>query len=75
LLETHGRIVRHEHERVERRYEGRDPLQQELTLLLRDLAYRGDIARAELEIRWAEDALEHLDALERKGSPKRRRAA
>jgi PadR family transcriptional regulator, regulatory protein AphA len=75
LLETHGRIVRHEHERVERRYEGRDPLQQELTLLLRDLAYRGDVARAELEIRWADDALEHLDALERKASVKRRRAA
>jgi len=75
LLETHGRIVRHEHERVERRYEGRDPLQQELTLLLRDLAYRGDVARAELEIRWAEDALEHLGALERKASAKRRRAA
>jgi PadR family transcriptional regulator, regulatory protein AphA len=75
LLETHGRIVRHEHERVERRYEGRDPLQQQLTLLLRDLAYRGDVARAELEIRWAEDALEHLGGLERKASAKQRRAA
>ena len=75
LLDTHRSIVRHEHERVERRYEGRDPLQQELTLLLRDLAYRGDIARAELEIRWAEDALEHLETLERKASSKRRRAA
>jgi hypothetical protein len=46
-----------------------------LTLLLRDLAYRGDIARAELEIRWADDALEHLDGLERKASAKQRRAA
>ena len=75
LLDTHRSIVRHEHERVERRYEGRDPLQRELTLLLRDLAYRGDIARAELEIRWAEDALEHLETLEHKASSKRRRAA
>lgn len=75
LVDTHQRIVRHEHERVERRYEGRDPLQQELTLRLRDLAYRGDIARAELEIRWAADALEQLDGLEKNGSTKRRRTS
>ena len=33
---------------------------QELTLLLRDVAYAGDIGRAEHEVAWAEEALERL---------------
>jgi PadR family transcriptional regulator AphA len=61
LVHTRERILARQHERVERRYEGRDPSQQALTLLLRDLAYGGDIERAELEVRWADDALRRLE--------------
>jgi PadR family transcriptional regulator, regulatory protein AphA len=60
LLETREQIASGRHARVGQRLVGRDPSQQALTLLLRDLAYGGEIARAETEVRWAEDALVRL---------------
>ena len=59
LTDTLDRIIDRKLDRVERRIEGRPEL-QDLTLLLRDLAYGGDIARAELEVSWASEALERL---------------
>jgi PadR family transcriptional regulator AphA len=56
------------HERVQKRLEGRTPGQQALTLLLRELAYGGDIERAELEIAWAQRAIRALDEYERRYS-------
>ncbi len=64
LLQTHQRIVARRHPRVERRLEGLDDSRTKLSLLLRDLAYSGEIQRAELEIAWADDALARLEALE-----------
>jgi DNA-binding PadR family transcriptional regulator len=64
LVRTRERIMGHRHERVQRRIEGRTPTRQELTLLLRDLAYTGDIRRAELEVEWAEMALGRLAEIE-----------
>jgi DNA-binding PadR family transcriptional regulator len=58
-------IVDRRHRRVEMRLSGRPPDRQALTLLLRELAYRGDIERAEGEVRWATSALEQLDEHER----------
>jgi PadR family transcriptional regulator AphA len=75
LVDTHSKILARQHERVERRYEGRAPEQQALTLLLRDLAYSGDIERAELEVRWAEAALARLDEHEKSVAKKGRAAA
>jgi DNA-binding PadR family transcriptional regulator len=49
------------HERINERLRGRPKKQQELTLKLRELAYMGDIRRAELEIEWADAALKELD--------------
>ncbi|MFF5138149.1 helix-turn-helix transcriptional regulator [Streptomyces sp. NPDC013157] len=54
------------HERVQKRLEGRSPRQQELTILLREFAYDGDVERAELEIAWAQRALRALDEYERR---------
>ena len=65
LEEVLDRIVTRTHTRVERRLAGRGPGQQALTILLRDLAYRGDIERAEGEIRWATEALARLEEHER----------
>lgn len=55
-----------EHERVQKRMQGKSPRQQALTLLLRELAYGGDIERAELEIAWAQRGLRALDEYERR---------
>jgi PadR family transcriptional regulator, regulatory protein AphA len=60
----HG-ILSREHERVETRLRGRSAPEQELSLLLRDLAYGGDRERAALEVKWANRALALLDAYER----------
>jgi PadR family transcriptional regulator AphA len=49
------------HERVQMRLAGKAPAQQAFTILLRELAYGGDIERAELEIAWAQRALRALD--------------
>jgi PadR family transcriptional regulator, regulatory protein AphA len=46
-------ILSREHERVETRLRGRSCPVQELSLLLRDLAYGGDRERAALEVKWA----------------------
>ena len=61
LRATLDRMLSRRHERVERRLAGRSQSQQALTLLTRDLAYSGDIGRAEYEIRWATEALARLD--------------
>jgi DNA-binding PadR family transcriptional regulator len=54
------------HERVQLRLTGKPPRQQALTLLLRELAYGGDVERAELEIVWAQRALRAIDEYERR---------
>ncbi|MGQ4619393.1 helix-turn-helix transcriptional regulator [Nocardia sp. R7R-8] len=55
------------HTRIERRIESRPtPAHGELTLAVRNLAYRGDIKRAENEVSWAQEALDWLDAFEAK---------
>jgi PadR family transcriptional regulator, regulatory protein AphA len=74
LVATRERILAHQHDRVQRRLEGRPAEEQALTLLLRDLAYGGDIERAELEIRWAEEALDRLAEHERSRGGKRARS-
>jgi PadR family transcriptional regulator AphA len=63
IRDTRNRILDRKLERVERRIENRPELGQ-LTLLLRDLAYGGDLDRAEHEVTWAIDALEQLDRYE-----------
>jgi DNA-binding PadR family transcriptional regulator len=57
-------ILSRAHERVETRLIGRSGPEQELSLLLRDLAYSGDRGRAALEVEWADHALALLDAYE-----------
>jgi DNA-binding PadR family transcriptional regulator len=57
-----------QHERVQKRLKGKSPRQQALTLLLRELAYGGDIERADLEIAWAQRGLRALDEYERRYS-------
>jgi PadR family transcriptional regulator, regulatory protein AphA len=57
------------HARVEQRLVGREPSQQAFTMLLRDLAYGGEVERAKTEVAWAEDALERLDRYEREMRP------
>jgi PadR family transcriptional regulator AphA len=64
LVETREQIASGRHTRVGQRLVGRERSRQAFTLLLRDLAYGGEIARAETEVRWAEDALLRLDQLE-----------
>ncbi|MGO2097660.1 MAG: hypothetical protein ACTH2J_10820, partial [Candidatus Microbacterium stercoravium] len=55
------------HRRIEHRIASRPTeAHGELTLAVRELAYRGDIARAENEMSWARDALEWLDRFEEK---------
>jgi PadR family transcriptional regulator, regulator of vanillate utilization len=65
LAETRETIMARQHPRVEERLKGRSKEQQARTLLLRDLAYSGEVRRAELEVEWAEQALEQLAELER----------
>ena len=61
LRETRDRIIAREHERVEQRLAGLSPERLDLALLLRDLAYSGDLERAEHEVTWATAALERLE--------------
>jgi PadR family transcriptional regulator AphA len=74
LMETREQMASRRHARVEQRLVGRDPSQQALTLLLRDLAYGGEVERAETEIRWADDALARLDEHERRFNSTARRS-
>lgn len=61
LIEMRERILSGQHARVQERLKTKDPSSQAVTLLLRDLAYGGDVRRAELEIAWATEALAQLD--------------
>jgi DNA-binding PadR family transcriptional regulator len=68
------------HARVNLRLARRGPTEAALSLKLREMAYTGDIKRAELEIAWAEEGLAWLDAAAndastavKKGSKSRRR--
>lgn len=64
VIEMRERILKGEHPRVLQRIQSKEGADQVVTLLLRDLAYSGDVQRAELEIEWATEALERLDALQ-----------
>jgi PadR family transcriptional regulator AphA len=66
VRETRDAISEGKHPRVEQRLAGRQPSQQAFTLLLRELAYDGDVERAELEIAWAQRALRALEEYERR---------
>lgn len=61
LLETLESIESGTHQRINSRLARGGPEQAALTLRLRELAYRGDIARAELEIEWAQSCLQWLE--------------
>lgn len=63
VIEMRERILTGEHPRVLQRIQSKEGVEQVVTLLLRDLAYSGDVQRAELEIAWADESLERLDAL------------
>ncbi len=79
LRETLDLMLSRRHARVEQRLAGRSPSEQALTLMLRDLAYSGDIVRAEMEIEWADAALARLDEHDRAAAheppPRSRRRA
>ena len=63
LVEMRDRILSGQHARVQQRLDTKNEPERALTLLLRDLAYSGDVRRAELEIDWAAEALARLDKL------------
>ena len=65
LQQTWSTMQSGQHVRVRTRIEAGSRERAEMTLKLRELAYTGDIARAELEIEWALAALEWLDQRER----------
>ncbi|WPB94296.1 PadR family transcriptional regulator [Streptomyces malaysiensis] len=65
LQQTWSSMQAGDHDRVRARIEAGSRERAEITLKLRELAYTGDIARAELEITWALAALEWLDSLGR----------
>ena len=62
LLEILDALRDQTHERINLRVANRPAEGTSLTLGLRELAYRGELQRAELEITWADDALAWLDA-------------
>ncbi|WP_405057834.1 PadR family transcriptional regulator [Kribbella sp. NBC_01505] len=66
VRQTRDLISAGRHARVQRRVAGRTPAQQAFTLLLREIAYDGEVERAELEIAWAQRALRALDEYERR---------
>jgi len=65
VIEMRGRILFGENARVQQRLEKRSEEDREITVLLRDLAYGGDVQRAELEIAWARAALARVEELDR----------
>ncbi|WIY01093.1 PadR family transcriptional regulator [Amycolatopsis mongoliensis] len=64
LRETLSSMQQGTHPRVQKRIDEGPPSRADLTLKLRELAYSGDIARAELEVAWAQSALDWLDEYE-----------
>ena len=62
LLEILDALRANTHERISLRVANRRAEGKSLTLGLRELAYQGELQRAELEITWADDALAWLDA-------------
>lgn len=62
LLEILDSLREHTHERINLRVANRPADRQGITLGLRELAYQGELDRAELEIAWADTALKWLDA-------------
>lgn len=63
VAEMRDRILSGRHTRVQQRLDSKTESGRELTLFLRDLAYGGDLQRAEGEIAWATDALARLKEL------------
>ncbi|MGP3534116.1 PadR family transcriptional regulator [Microbacterium sp. RD1] len=63
VAEMRDRILSGGNSRVQQRLDAKSEAGRELTLLLRDLAYGGDMQRADAEIAWATDALARLDRL------------
>ncbi|WP_127817965.1 PadR family transcriptional regulator [Microbacterium sp. CPCC 204701] len=63
LIGMRDRILNREHPRVEQRLALKDAQGRELSLFLRDIAYGGDLRRAEGEIAWAKESLARLDEL------------
>jgi PadR family transcriptional regulator AphA len=59
------------HPRLDKRLAGRREGEHAYIIGLKQLAFDGNIRRAELEIAWSEDALAWLDALEAKAEPTR----
>nr|WP_239063225.1 PadR family transcriptional regulator [Streptomyces sp. SID13031] len=66
VRQTRDLISAGKHARVQLRVAGRSPAEHAFTLLLREIAYDGDVERAELEIAWAQRALRALDEYERR---------
>ena len=63
---TRDKISSGLHDRVQQRLNDKPPRQKALTLLLRELAYDGDVERAELEMAWAQRALRAVAEYERR---------
>ena len=63
VIEMRERILSGEHPRVLQRIQSKEGAEQVVTLLVRDLAYSGDVQRAELEIAWANESLKRLGEL------------
>lgn len=63
VMEMRDRILSGKHARIQQRLDSKGESERAATLLLRDLAYTGDLQRAELEISWATSALARLDEL------------
>lgn len=66
VVEMRDRILSGQHARVQQRLDAKTESERAVTVLLRDLAYGGDLQRAELEIAWATDALARFDELAKK---------
>lgn len=65
VRQTRELISSGQHERVQERLADREQGLRVLTLFLREIAYDGDVERAELEVAWAKRALRALDEHER----------
>lgn len=65
LIEMRDRILSGQNARVQERLATKNESDRAMALLLRDLAYGGDVRRAELEITWAFEALARVDELAR----------
>ncbi|MBL5972255.1 MAG: PadR family transcriptional regulator [Candidatus Leucobacter sulfamidivorax] len=63
VIDMRERILTGKHPRIQQRLKKKDAAERAKALLLCDLAYSGDVRRAELEISWATEALARLDGL------------